>query len=302
MDHPILVITEVLKGNPPTKELPIVIPGSGAYMILQKDHTIWEGGSMSHPICGDIRQDQIWFLRTDTKKESSVEKGSNALQIFEPGDIQPVELKPYYLALLADDPDKALQSLITGNPQLAERAKGSLDYLAVQRIEKMPDPEKRIDQLIPYFVAANGDPGNVRNEAMAQIEACGALGAKKLGSVFFDVKPGYEQVFIMAFWQQIGYREGTPILSEMLEREDQFWSIQDMHDKSWYPNIPGTLSMAKNESFNKILFAMRTLNILGGGDQATPAVEMTKKRWNSYDPTGAHELIKECDGWLGATK
>ncbi len=307
IEHPLLVITETLKGNSPTKEIPLLLRDPGVFMRVAKGWqansglTVWELGSMEHPICGDLSQDQIWFLRSNPNAAPTDPNGKLP-RVMEPGDIQPVELKPYYLTLLSPDPKKALQNLASTNPKLVERAQGSLDYIDVKRIEKIADLEKRIDLLMPYFLAKDGDPGGMRNEVVSQIEACGALGAKKEVPVFFEIKPAWRQILTMDFWASSNYKDAIPTVIRLLDQEEQFWAKQDMSDRSWYPNVPGDLTMAKNDSYNKIYCAIRVLISLGGGEPARKAVLMTKQRWNSYDPTAAHELIRYCDEWLAANK
>jgi hypothetical protein len=226
-----------IKGNPPAKEIPIIIPGSGAYMALKnsdfpgfpKGLTIWELGSMEHPICEDIRHDQMWFLRTDPKGYSG-EKGGNVLRIWEPGDIQPAELKPYYLAFLTDHAEDILKNYAVGDSVLAKTCRAYLDDMAISRISQIPDPSERVDKLMPYFLK------NPEGPARRQIVLSGNAGADKLVPIFTDPKYAGLQAWILEMWTERDYRGADSILTTMLKKENQGLAVQHERERRFGTN------------------------------------------------------------------
>jgi len=107
-EHPILIITEALKGDSSILESSIIIPG---YMALGQDpqpHSgmaVWEVGSTAVPLCGNILHDYLWSLQTEPQG-SSGEASAKDPSWWGPPDLQPAEAKPYYLAFRSDYAEK----------------------------------------------------------------------------------------------------------------------------------------------------------------------------------------------------
>lgn len=121
----VLVVSEVLKGKCPEKELTILVHlgltpvigryakwGGGGFVDYRSEMPpapkdvieIYDTGNSAvsnRPIGGDLRQPHIWFLRhTDLVREKKYAKPG----ISNPEDIQMMDVKPYVLAMLTNSP------------------------------------------------------------------------------------------------------------------------------------------------------------------------------------------------------
>ncbi len=129
--HAVLVITEVLKGKCREKEIPIIIHYGLTPVVDGKVNRanftidirrnrgdelkglieiLDTGGSASfmNPFVKDAGKNNLWFLR---KRSGTYGRkpGKGKYGIVDPEDLQPLELKDYFLAYLADNPENAVR-------------------------------------------------------------------------------------------------------------------------------------------------------------------------------------------------
>lgn len=297
IQHPVLVITEILKGNPPAKEIPIIIPAPGTFMALKtndnpgfpKGLTIWELGSMEHPICEDIRHDQIWFLRIDPKAPPG-DANSEVPRIFEPGDIQPVDLKKYFEAFLTPHPEDVLKHYASGNSSLALRSETYLNHLAIEEILKEPDVQKRANLLLKYYLFTDDElrPPDQSEAALQLWENCGQTGAALLLPYFNDPKYKAMQSDIMGLWANAQYHGGIPLLIDMLDKETRFWQDQSPEQRDLWVDIRPGHSPTNEQIFSRlriemILFVFRQVP----DPRATAEIAKVSPIWKQMFPGDA---------------
>jgi hypothetical protein len=305
IEKPILVISEILKGTPPSKEIPIIVPnwmavekGSG-WAALTGDHdpnpgiVIAELGSMPHPICGNILHDQIWFLRTDPKGYSN-EKDGHVLRIWDPADVQPVELKEYFEAFLAPHPEDTLKQLAVGDSSLALRSQTFLNHADIQRILKEPDVQIRAKLLLKYYLFTDDKkrPPDQGEAALQLWESCGQTGAALLLPYFSDPKYKAMQSDIMGLWANAQYHGGIPLLVEMLEKETRFWQNQTPDQRDLWVDIrPGHSPTNEQNSsrlrIEMILFVFRQVP----DPRAKAEVEKVSPIWKQMFPGDASRSL-----------
>jgi hypothetical protein len=174
-----LLITEVLKGTCKKKEVPILIhygltPIVGGHVNIEgklemdvrsrnKSYPkskieVYDTGSSLHggpSLVADARDDNLWFLRKSSGHgvEGAV---AEVFGIAEPEELAPSVLKPYYQALLAADPEKALKELLGRTDRVGKLAECYLDLQEVRRIQKLADPAERAAKLRPFHNKADG--------------------------------------------------------------------------------------------------------------------------------------------------
>lgn len=156
--HATLIVTEVLKGRLTRKKIPVIIH-YGLFPIVGGDarpsgsmrnihdnpgdypkNNIEIGDMSMHSFVPlpvkDARTDNVWLLRKRSgaygQKPSDGDYG-----IVDPEDFQPIALKPYLLAYLSDDPEKAVRRAMNANPEVVERGQRFLDRREIGRILKL---------------------------------------------------------------------------------------------------------------------------------------------------------------------
>jgi hypothetical protein len=303
--HAILVITELLKGKCDKKEIPVVIhygltpnlvsevKGAPKDVIEILDTS--DGGGIG-PVAKDAAKDNLWFLRKRSGNRGS-EPGTGDFGIVDPEDVQPLHWKPYFLLYLSEDPGAAVRDYARRNPVLGQRGKNYLDHLEVQRILKTEDPLKRYDGLLPFFLARTS--WNMASEARTGIVACGQPAGARLKELFFDPKQKNFRSDVIWMWRDIGYRESTPLLIDLLKQHDQFWAGQRMQKGWWndYSN-PEHQTDLRRSVYGEVFAAVSALKSFHD-PAAKEVLELTKKRWSAinFDNT---QIVEMCDGALRA--
>jgi hypothetical protein len=299
--HATLVISTVLKGKCDKKEIPLVIH-YGLSVVDQSEEKdspkhgiriVDTGGSNRTDIpVKDAGADNLWFLR----KRSGIygrEPGTGNFGIVDPEDLQPLELKPYFLTYLSDSPEAAVKEYIRKNPKMAERAKRYLDHLEVQRILKTEDPGKRYDALLPFFLnRAWGTNG----EVYSCIVACGNVAGERLKSVFTDPKHHDLRETIIRMWRDMGYRPIAPVLIDLLIQHDRFWASQDLKKGWWNDWSDPELTKRRHDIYGEVYSAVYTLRSFGD-PKAKDALEMTRKRWSAVNFDNK-QIVEECEAAL----
>ncbi len=305
IQQPLLVISEILKGTPSAREIPIIVP---SWMALEKgsDWTaltrdanpdpgivIAELGSMPHPICGNILHDQIWFLRTDPKGYSD-EKDGHVLRIWDPADVQPVDLKEYFGSFLTPHPEDTLKRLANGNSNAALRSQTFLNHSDIQEILKEPNVETRANLLLKYYLFTDDKkrPPDQGEAALQLWESCGQTGAALLLPYFKDPKYKAMQSDIMGLWANAQYHGGIPLLVEMLEKETRFWQNQTPDQRDLWVDVRPGHSPTNEQNFSRlriemILFVFRQVP----DPRAKAEIEKVSPIWKQMFPGDASRSL-----------
>ena len=203
--HASLVITEVIKGTCHKKDTMIIIHygldprvggiscGHGFRPQEQKGRKhaptgpiyILDTGNSSfscEPLLKDAREDNLWFLRKRTDRWGKEHSNTQMLGIIDPQDIQPLSLKSYFLAYLAEDPEAAVRQQLKKNVAIAERAQRYLVHLKIQRILRIRNPKTRVVKLLPYFI--DSFQWGMKREPRDGLVACGDAACPELIKLF----------------------------------------------------------------------------------------------------------------------
>lgn len=256
----VLVISEVIKGKNASTELPVVFRYGMDPLVIGKDGNIrgvsrgisdpnsqivmgYQGGEYG-TIPGDLAKDHIWFLRFPPAPIHPTDKPAdqNVLGVSEPEELQPVELKSYFEAFLALNPEDILKNYASGNSTLAIRSKTYLNHLAIAQILKEPDVQKRAQLLLPYFLFTDDkDRPPDQGEAALQLwESCGQTGAAMLLPYFDNPKYRAMRSDIMSLWANAQYHGGIPLLVDLLTKETTYWQNQTPDQRDlWVDVRPG---------------------------------------------------------------
>lgn len=302
--HAVLVITQVLKGKCDQTEIPIVIH-YGLEPITAKAG-LPKGVIEIHDVGGtrplrfgslvpEATEDNLWFLR---KRNGTFgrEPGIGNYGIVDPEDLQPLQWKGYFQCYLSQDPERALKDLVWKNPAVADRAKNYFYHLEVQRALKLADEGQRYDRLLPFFLART--TWDMREEAREGLVGCGAVGGDRLVQVFANPKHKNLRHLILGMWPQMGYRGSVPLLINLLEEHDAFWSLQKIEKGWWGDQADPELTARRQEVFGEIVDAVRAVGSLRD-PRAKAALELTKRRW-SLAYFDNPEIVQACDQALRA--
>src|SRR4051812_40082511 len=103
-------------------------------------------GEPPYSLVKDAREDHLWFLRK-LSGPFGREPGGDLYGIVDLEDVQPLSLKTYFLAYLADDPERAVGRQMLLTPEVKRRAQRYLDHLEIRRILALDDPRRRAEKL-----------------------------------------------------------------------------------------------------------------------------------------------------------
>jgi len=221
------------------------------------------------------------------------------LGIWDPQDIQPLELKPYFQAFLTQHTADDLKRYSGGTSTLAKRSQVYLDHLKIEQILKEPDAAKRADALLPFFLFTNANAeGPTQREAQFQLwRSCGQAGASCLVPVFKNPKYAAMQSDIMTVWGNEQYHDSIPILIDLLKSENQFWGSQTPAERGRWVNMSpsNAPTMPQILSKNRIQMVLFVFKQLGDG-RAKPVLEETKRYWNALYPNDIrNNFADDCD-------
>jgi hypothetical protein len=297
--HATLVITTVLKGQCDKKEVPVIVHygldpvervgEKGGIEIIDTGSSARGGGSLVK----DAGRDNLWFLR---KRSGTFgrEPGAGDFGVVDPEDVQPLDLKPYFLSYMDRDPEAAVKAFAGKNPAVAERSKRYLDHLEVQRALKIEDMGKRHDALLPFFLARA--TWNMKQEAAEALVACGATAGEGLKDVFTNPKHRNFRPQIIRMWRDMNYREVAPVLIALLKEHDRFWAAQDLKKGWWSDNSEPELTRQRQEIYGEAYAATYTLRAFRD-PEAKDALELTRARWVAINFDNK-QIVEECEAAL----
>ena len=256
------------------------------------------GGGLHSQICDDIHKDHIFSFRTGAPNGAD---GKPSLGISRPQDTGPADLKLFYAAFLTASPRDTMRKYLDGEHALARACHLYLDPDDIKEICKIEDTAQRAEKLLPYLLYKETynprenddtvpnsetqptftDINNMRdNDARQQLILCGKGAGEKLVPIFLD--PDYEEmrIEIMGMWRELDYKDATPLLVALLEKEDAWWSRQKVAGKEWWLPNPPDNGRARSWSQVRIEYAVKTLVSLRD-PRAKEALLLTKKRWQN---------------------
>jgi len=250
--HAVLVVTEVLKGRTPGREIPIVLhygldPNVGGRMmydsharavdppptgVIRIVDTANAGVSLTGEI-KDAREDHLWFLRKGIGMPRQHGADMTHLGIVDPEDLRPLALKKYLTAYLSQDPERAVRDYLAGHPEIRERAERYLDRREIERIVKLPDAKLRTRKLIPYFFKKDTALWwRTQDEARKGLAACGDAAGAAMMELFEKVDEGKRQ-WIIRLWGEVRYRPAVDRLLTLLREGEKFWDACDVKQGWW---------------------------------------------------------------------
>ncbi len=311
----VLVITEVLKGNCDKKKIPIILhhgltPAVGGY-AKEDGHVLTLGAFMEDypadavgifdtggawggsPLVKDAREDNLWFLRRRSGLYGR-EPGTGDYGIVDPQDLQPLELKEYFLMYLTDNPEPLVKNYVREQTYKVSRGQRYLDHLEIQRILAISDPEERFEKLLPFLL--NRTRWNMTSEARDGIISCGNVAGEKLMDLFDN--PDYKRIRIdiIEIWRKVGYKEAIPTLLELLKRHDRFWAEQNLKKGWWNENPNSELTLQRREICSEDSETLYVLNALGAfqDPKARELLDTIYARWKSFDGEGG-SILQACE-------
>jgi hypothetical protein len=316
--HATLVISDVLKGSSDSRSIPIILhyglsprvggtsvghgfdPDQGvlpkddpnaAIYILDTGASDWSG----RPLVIDAGKDNLWFLRKRSEFFGRM-PGTGKYGIVDPEDLQPLQLKDYFLAYLSKDPESAVKKHMVNNPALAQRVQRYLDHLEIQRILKIKDPSHRFEKLLPFYVKRT--TWGMTPEARQGIISCGKVAGKGLLVVSQDSKHKDLRYDIIRIWNNVGYKEAVPILINLLKQHDQFWENQDLKKGWWNRDVGSELTRKRRAVYGEIYYTVCALRSFAD-PRAREAIEITRRRWKSINFENP-QIVEECEAALKA--
>jgi hypothetical protein len=316
--HATLAVSEVLKGTCSQAQVPIIIHYGldlkvGGYMLRDGFRRDARGGREDYPkdrieiidtgssartdvpLVEDAGKDNLWFLRRRSGRYGR-QPGTGKPGIIDPEEVQPLALKPYFLCYLSDDPEPAVRAYAAKDPAVADRAKKYLDHLEIQRVLRMEDPAERFDRLLPFYLRRF--TWGMKQEARAGVVSCGAIAGTRLKAVFDD--PGYTHLRedIIRIWHDLGYREITPLLIELLERHDRFWARQNLKESWWNTDVGSALTRRRRQVYGEVYYTVVALRSFRD-PRAKEALELTERRWEAIKFDNP-QIVEECRAALDA--
>jgi hypothetical protein len=314
-----LVITEVLAGKMPVGPTPLLLHYGIRPVVLEAKPTaqdmfnppaadqntgpntpvgIYDSATtcIGGPPSDDIRKDHIWFLRAKASSVGGVNEDTDAPGIWSPQDVQPLDQKAYYEAVLAGDPT-GLAPFTVGDSWQAQQARLTQSRMKVEKIAQNPDLSTRCDQLMPIFL--NKEPAH--NFAFDTIVATGSVGAAKLVPVFQSAD-GDDIGTIIGGWRTANYKESIPLITDFLRKEFFWWSSKSKEDRIYAsregPKGGEPFNDPRSISFRNIFSAVEVLDDFHA-TEAKGVIEQTRAQWADAVPfLSNNDLLKTCDDAL----
>jgi hypothetical protein len=244
--HAVLAVMEVLKGKLDVRETPIVIhygldpyiggrcPKDGGKINIHagendfpKDRIeILDTGSSGFslvPLVEDAGKDNIWFLQRRSGRYGR-ESENGRFGIADPEELQPISLREYFLACLANEPEKAIKEQLKKEPHLAKRVEDYLICTDFQRVLGISDPNEKAVRLCRY-ISPGAAPKNYRGRYNGPIRIhlreLGECAVKPLVDILSKAEPHHKLNTAVLTLYDIGKpaKPAVPYLLRMLEQK-----------------------------------------------------------------------------------
>jgi hypothetical protein len=245
------------------------------------------------PLVPDASQSHLWFLRRLGGRYGHEPPGTDTrFGIVDPEDVQPIELKAYFQCYFSDDPEKAVRERLQVQPDVADRAVRYLTHREIERVMKIPDAGKRVERLIPYWLARY-DWGYVA-EAQKGIVDAGEVAGPYLNAIY-ETRPDRRQD-VIRIWGDIRYHAAVPKLISLLQAHDDFWSRQTL-DKGWW-NRDGDpeLMRLRRDVYCETYGAVTALHAIGDRS-AIDVIRKTHARWSAIKFENG-QIVEDCEAAL----
>ena len=277
---------------------------------------IVDHGGMAGLLTMDIRKDHLWFLAPrDGRGRNGLPP---AMGITEPGEIQTTDFKPFYQALLSDKIEEALKKLANDGTPAGRRALELVNCEEVRQIALLPDRSERVRRLMPIFLMEpifSRRPSGARGE----LTKCGSMASRALLPYFHssgdpDVRskiigfwtemkaaemadvlipfyrdPGHRPLHgpIRELWSTIHFTGAEPLMIEVLEQEERYWSLQALPNRVWDDNFTDEkMYFQRSDSRQRILNAVKYLGQVGTQEQSIQVLQKVWERWMVLDHGG----------------
>jgi hypothetical protein len=313
-----LAITDILKGASEETEIPLTIyhgltPIVGGYInedgmkmdfrplrkgMREDSIEIIDTGSSTisfNPSVPDAGEDNLWFLRRRSGMYGR-EPGVGAFGIVDPEDLQQLSLKDYFLAYLSENPEAEVRRQMSLQPNIELRAQRYLDHLEVHRILRVPEPETRIERLLPFYIKGQAWSDGLRStvgEARQGIIDCGKVSATYLRTVFDD--PSLERLKedVIEIWGELRFEGCVEVLIAGLKENDRFWSEQHLEKDWWNRDYGSELTQKRRGKYGEVYHSVIALGKIGD-IRALRTIELTRRRWNLINFDNP-QIVEECE-------
>jgi hypothetical protein len=246
----------------------------------------------------NIRKDHVWLLRTSAGSIGGVEEDTSAPGIWSPQDVQSLDRKSYYEAVLSGNID-AITPFTVGDSDVVKQARNTVSRLAVEKISQIPDLSKRCDQLLPFFLKK----APASNLAFEEIIACGSVGAAKLIPTF-ENSPGTDKTQILIGWKNAEFKGSVPLIIEWLTKEDRWWGTLTKDDQIFAsregPKGGAPYNDPRSVSFRNICCSIEALGNFRAKESKALILQI-RNRWQAaapFDPN--NDFLKVCDDALAS--
>ena len=328
--HTKLVVTEVLAGKMTLGRTPIIIH-YGLRPVVLKDKPDFQDmisptaadattgpsvpvgifdaatTAIGGPRTDNIRKDHIWFL----SERAHASPGPGNEDVSEPGvwspqDVQTVDQKDYYLAVLTGDPN-ALAPFVAGDSYPAQRARLAQSRLNLSKIGTIVDPSARAQKLMEIFQTQKlyTSESQLYSSSLNQLLDCGSVGQAMLAPLIQKPDRTYEREAIIAGLAGKDYRPAIPPILNWLQQEDQWWATKTRQDMIWTvtegPRGGEPWHDPRFVSYRTILAAVNALGKMQV-TEAKPLIQQIRERWSAM---GRHvesgwDLPDRCNSALAA--
>jgi len=315
-----LVISKILKGSTSLGELRVCLHDPNYPTVLGGAPAIVPPEAGEHPdpsaaigvaaIVGtiftvstdDIRQDHLWFLRSQapTQYHSADTPGQPGLWF--PEGIQPAKLVPYYQAIMNGDAKAVAAYDDKKGDWWSRRVRFASERLAAKQTLLENDPSARCDELLRIYTTdgAFSPPGIL---ALKEIMECGKLGASKLIPLFVKADDHtFDRRSILQAWQAAGYKEAEPFILLWLRGEEDWWETKTTADMVFGAKDGQKGGDPYNDpravSFRNIFCSIEALGNYRAGE-AREVIQRVRDHWKAAAPFDSNnDLLKTCDDVL----
>jgi hypothetical protein len=235
----VIEVEEVIKGKTAKGELPVTIhygldlamggktsPESGfqlgeVYRTGGLEVTLWDSGGVVYPVCRDIRQKHVWFLRHKFLNASEG-TGAKALGISEPQEVEPAAIGPYIQALLQKNSEPALRKLAQENTAAGARAGDFLGLRELEGIDAEKDAAKRFALLVPWLFDERHSRSQWAAQMMLREKREGDL--QRLIKLYDSPEAARLRCDVLSMLQHDAPAEAEAFFVRVLKEETAYWS------------------------------------------------------------------------------
>jgi hypothetical protein len=97
-------------------------------------------------------------------------------------------------------------------------------------------------------------------------------------------------------WRDMGYRESTPLLIDLLKQHDRFWAEQRLQKGWWNDFSNPEQTERRRDIYGEVYAGVYTLRSFRD-PSAKEVLELTRKRWSAINFDNK-QIVEECDAAL----